>query len=250
MTPRYCALIPTYNNPLTVGKVVEQVRKHIDAVIVVDDGSHADGHAACRALASRGQARVIRLDSNCGKGAAVKQGLEVARETGFSHAFQVDADGQHNIDAIPAFLDASSRSPKSAIIGYPTYDASVPTIRYVGRRFTRLWVDLEVGSRSMIRDAMIGFRIYPIEPLLLLSIQSDRMEFDVEAVVKLAWAEISIINLPVGVRYLTPAEGGISHFDPLRDNLRMTRLHSRLCARRATQWCLRRLQRGSASSTS
>lgn len=250
MTPRHCALIPTYDNPQTVGKVVGQVRQYIDTVIVVDDGSHADGQAACRALASGGEARVIRLDSNSGKGAAVKRGLEVAREAGFSHAFQVDADGQHDMDAIPPFLEASNRSPESAIIGYPIYDDSVPTNRYLGRSFTRFWVDLEVGSRGVIRDAMIGFRIYPVAPLLMLAIPSNRMEFDVEAAVQLARAGIPIINLPVGVRYLTPAEGGISHFDPLRDNLRMTRMHSRLCTHGATQWCLRRLKGRSASGDS
>jgi len=54
------------------------------------------------------------------------------------------------------------------------------------------------------------------------------MDFDIEVLVRLAWERVPIVNLPVAVRYLSAAEGGVSHFRMLRDNLRISWLHTRL----------------------
>ena len=90
---RICAVIPTFDNPLTIAKVVDDVRRHVAEVLVVDDGSGEDGRRAIDELERRGAARVIRRETNGGKGAAVKAGLRAARALGFSHALQIDADG-------------------------------------------------------------------------------------------------------------------------------------------------------------
>lgn len=238
---RACAVVPTYDNPETIGRVVEAVRAHVPEVIVVDDGSGADGRAACEALSGRGLAHVVRRPRNGGKGAAVKTGLETARGRGFTHAFQVDADGQHDLGRMPAFLDASRAAPGSAVLGYPVYDETAPRGRLAARRITRFWVDLEVGGSGIVEDAMVGFRIYPLAETLALPVRSDRMDFDVEIAVRLVWAGVPVVNLPVGVRYLSAEEGGRSHFQPLRDNLRISWMHSRLCTLGASRWFLRKL---------
>lgn len=235
---RLCAIVPTYDNPETIGAVVDRIRGHLPSVFVVDDGSHDAGRVACAVLESTGRAAVVRHAVNCGKGAAVRTGLERARAAGFSHAFQIDADGQHDLDAIPSFLAVARARPESAVLGYPIYEASAPRLRTVGRELTRFWVDLEVGGRGRIQDALIGFRIYPIEATLALETRCDRMDFDVEVAVLLAWAGVPIENLPVGVRYLTAEEGGRSHFRLFRDNAALFRLHSRLCIRASIDWCL------------
>jgi hypothetical protein len=90
---------------------------------------------------------------------------------------------------------------------------------------------------------MIGFRVYPIEATLAAGARSNRMAFDVEVAVRLARRGVPIVNLPVGVRYLSPEQGGLSHFQPVRDNLRMTWMHSRLCTAGGTRWCLDRIGR-------
>lgn len=235
---RLCAVVPTYDNPETVGAVVDRIRGHLPSVFVVDDGSDEAGRAACAALERAGRATVVRHPVNRGKGAAVRTGLERAQAAGFSHAFQIDADGQHDLDAIPSFLAAARARPDAAIFGHPVYESSAPRLRTVGREATRFWVDLEVGGRGRIVDAMIGFRIYPIEATLALGSRCDRMDFDVEVAVLLAWAGVPIENLPVGVRYLTAEEGGRSHFRLFHDNAALFRLHSRLCTRASIEWCL------------
>jgi glycosyltransferase involved in cell wall biosynthesis len=241
---RWCAVVPTYDNPETVRDVVERIRAHLPDVFVVDDGSATPGQEVCRAIERDGLARVFRREKNGGKGAAVKRGLAEAAEAGFTHVFQIDADGQHGLDAIPDFLAASRRSPSHAIFGAPIYDETVPSIRRVGRKITRFWVDLEVG-RGVIEDTMVGFRIYPVAQTLAVAPRTNRMAFDVEVAVGLAWAGVPIENLPVEVRYLTADEGGRSHFRPFLDNLLLSWLHTRLCTTGSIRWCLRLVPRRS-----
>jgi len=242
---RCCAIVPTYDNPVTIRPVVERIRRHLPDVFVVDDGSAPPGREACEELEREALVRRIRLERNSGKGAAVKTGLEAARRADFSHAFQIDADAQHDIDRIPAFLEAARRAPESVILGYPEYDESVPRLRLAAREITRFWVALEVGGDGIVRDAMVGFRIYPVEKICALRIRSNRMEFDIEAAVRLCWAGSPIVNLPVGIRYPSAEEGGLSHFRPFVDNLQLSWMHSRLCTRkgmrRSLGWLGRRV---------
>lgn len=238
---RFCVVIPTYNNPVTLRPVVEAARLAVPDVLVVNDGSDAVGTAACAALAQEGLAVVVHRQVNGGKGAAVKRGLKSAADAGFTHAVQVDADGQHDLSQLAAFVQAARENPSALVLGYPQYDATVPSVRLQARRITKFWVDLEVG-RGVVTDAMVGFRVYPIAQALAVGTRGDRMDFDVEIAVRLAWAGVPIVNLPVGVRYLTEEEGGLSHFQPIRDNLRLGWMHSRLCTVGATRWCMRKLR--------
>jgi glycosyltransferase involved in cell wall biosynthesis len=220
-------LVPTYDNPKTVRAVVERARAHLADVLVVDDGSGPAGRAACEALAAAGLAEVVHRLENGGKGAAVKTGFAAAAARGFTHAVQVDADGQHDLGALGALVAAGAAHPGALVLGCPEYDASVPKGRLWARKITRFWVDREVG-RGVIRDAMVGFRVYPLAAALSVEVRGDRMDFDVEIAVRLAWTGMPVINLPVRVVYPDAEAGGVSHFQPLRDNLRFSWLHSRL----------------------
>ena len=240
---RPCILIPTYNNPRTVAAVVEQARAHLSDVIVVDDGSGPEGRAACEAIAEKGWAHVHHRAQNGGKGAAVKTGLAVAADLGFTHAAQVDADGQHDLSHVPMLLARGVAQPNALVLGYPEYDESVNRVRQFARRFTQFWIDLEVG-RGVIRDAMVGFRLYPIQATLEARARGNRMDFDVEIPVRMAWNRVPIINLPVPVRYLSEDEGGVSHFQPLRDNLRFSWLHTKLCTTVFFRWLGRKMGLG------
>lgn len=242
-----CFIIPTYNNPVTIRSVVERARTYGYPVIVVDDGSSAPGRRACDELERAQLALVIRHPHNMGKGAAVKTGFRAALEGGFTHGLQVDGDAQHDLSHVPPFMQASQEQPAALILGYPVYDSSAPRIRLVARKITAFWVSLEVGF-GRIRDAMIGFRVYPLAVSADLCVNSNRMDFDIEIVVRAAWAKIPIINLPVKLRYLDASEGGVSHFKVWRDNLSFFRLHSKLCTLRCMSWLLprpRRLNPGS-----
>lgn len=238
---RVCAIVPTYDNPLTVRGVVDRLRSHDLNVIVIDDGSGPDGERACQQLQADGLATVVRLDKNKGKGAACKAGFTKARELGFSHVLQVDADGQHDQDQVPLFVTTANQNPTALILGYPIYDETAPRARKIARRITNFWVAVEVGGRQKIRDAMIGFRIYPLAAIAQMGTIGDRMDFDIEIAVRLVRNGCNTVNLPIKVRYPNASEGGISHFRPLHDNLRFAWLHSKLCTTGCMRWTYRRL---------
>ena len=99
-----------------------------------------------------------------------------------------------------------------------------------------------------MQDSLFGFRVYPIAPLIEVMQARHfmrRFDFDPEAAVRLVWAGVPPLNLAAPVRYLTPAEGGVSHFNYLRDNVLLTGMHVRLMAEfvlRLPQLLLRRRQ--------
>ncbi|MDR2711194.1 MAG: glycosyltransferase family 2 protein [Burkholderiales bacterium] len=225
------ALVPVYNHAATVGAVVRSLHALALSVILIDDGSDAECATTLDALAATSKAEaeivLIRLSRNGGKGGAVIAGLREAQARGYSHALQLDADGQHDTEALPRFLDAMRNVPQAVIVGYPRYDESVPAGRLLGRYATHVWVWINTLSRRIL-DSMCGLRIYPLDatlPVLDTMPQQSRMEFDTEILVRLDWAGVPICNLPISVRY--PPDG-VSHFRLWRDNARISWMHTRL----------------------
>jgi len=226
---RPCAVIPTYDNPATVRAVVEGVRAHLADVVLVDDGSGTAGREAVDAIERDGLARVERRAANGGKGAAVKTGFTAAQRLGATHVLQIDADGQHDLSDVPRFLAEARDHPDALILGRPVFDATQPRARAFARQISIFWVNVETGGRA-IADPQCGFRVYPLAAALAAHARGDHMEFDLELPVRMVWAGIPVRNLPTRVRYLSAAEGGVSHFDLLRDNARIAWLHTRLVA--------------------
>ncbi len=223
-----CAVIPTYDNPTTVGEVVQGVRERIRDLIVVDDGSARAGRQAVERLATFPGVRIHRRERNGGKGAAVKDGLSLALQLGFSHALQFDADGQHRLDDIPRFLEAARRRPEALILGSPVFDDSAPRSRVIGRSITRFWTNVETYWSGAIDDPMCGFRVYPVIESTRAGTRGNAMDFDPEIAVRMAWRNVPIVNLETRVRYLDPDAGGVSHFRLFRDNALISWMHTRM----------------------
>jgi glycosyltransferase involved in cell wall biosynthesis len=236
---RPCVLIPTYDNPATVRGVVEAARAHLSDVVLVDDGSGAEGRAVCDAIARDGLAHLERRAHNGGKGAAVKTGFAAARRLGFSHAVQIDADGQHDASDIARFVAEARAHPDALILGRPIFDETQPRARALARKLSVFWARVETGG-PVIADPLCGFRVYPLEAALAADARGDHMEFDLEIPVRMAWAGTPVRNLPTRVRYLRREEGGVSHFQLGRDNARISWLHTRLVLERARRaWFVR-----------
>ena len=226
---KLCAVVPVYNHGNTIGAVVAALRANDLPCVLVDDGSNATCAAVLTALANRESAGVelLRLPQNLGKGGAMQAGLKQAAALGYSHALQIDADLQHDIADIPAFIAAAEQHPDQLICGRPVYDDSVSKGRLYGRYATHIWVWINTLSLE-ITDSMCGFRVYPLAPVVALINQVQigrRMDFDVEILVRLHWRGLRIFSLPTKVRY--PA-GGVSHFRLLRDNVLISWMHTKL----------------------
>jgi predicted LPLAT superfamily acyltransferase len=225
---RVCAVIPTFNHCDALDRIVSRLDQYVPATIVVDDGSIPEAAARIRAICERhSNAEYLRLAANGGKGAAVLSGIARAGDRGFTHALQIDADGQHNLDDLAPLLAMARQHPEAIVTGIPQFDRSMPFSRRFWRGFTTFWVRVNTLSFT-IRDAMCGFRVYPIEPVLALarkSVRSCRMDFDVEILVKAYWQGMMIAAVPVRVTYPT---GNFSNFRVLRDNLLLSLLQTRL----------------------
>lgn len=223
-----CLLIPVYNHEEPLPKIVERLASYQLPCILVDDGSRESCAEVIRGLASQySWVQGIRLEANRGKGGAVKAGILHARNLGFSHALQIDADGQHDLDDLGKFLAAGRENPSAAVIGQPIFDESIPKLRYYARYLTHVWVYINTLSLQ-IRDAMCGYRLYPLDACARL-IQSidleERMAFDVEILVRLYWLGLPMVSIPTRVGY---PQDGVSHFRGWEDNLRISLTHARL----------------------
>ncbi|HWI11251.1 MAG TPA: glycosyltransferase family 2 protein [Burkholderiaceae bacterium] len=224
-------LIPSYNTGPTVYETVRSARAQWNPVWVVTDGSTDGTPEGLRRMAAVDSGlTVLELPVNAGKGAAVLHGLQAAQAQGFTHALTMDADGQHPAALIPAFMQASMHEPGAMVLGRPVFDASAPLLRVRGRRVSNWWTNLETLGAG-IDDSLYGFRVYPVEDLIAVMRRQPwmrRFDFDTEAVVRLAWRGVRPLNMAAPVRYLTAAEGGVSHFRYGRDNLLLTWMHARL----------------------
>ncbi len=222
-----CAVIPVYNHEGAVPAVVDALREQGLPCILVDDASSPGCASVLQRLAEREQVFLVRLAVNQGKGGAVMAGLREAARLGFSHALQVDADGQHDLSAVDNFIHCSRQSPQALVCGYPQYDASVPKGRLYARYLTHVWV--WINSLSLqIPDSMCGFRVYPLAPTLALvdSVAlGRRMDFDPEILVRLSWRNQAMLWLPTRVHY---PQDGLSHFRLWHDNALISRMHAKL----------------------
>lgn len=223
-----CAIIPTFDNPKTLRAVVERVRSHIEDILVVDDGSSEEGRRVAETLAREGLCALVRRDENGGKGCAVKEGLAWAKQHGFSHALQIDADLQHDPNDIPALVAASADNPRAFVLAQPVFDESAPRGRLFARKISKFWVAVETMSLR-VGDPLCGFRIYPVDLALEVHARGEAMDFDPEIAVRLVWAGAEVQHVATKVRYVAPEDGGVSHFRNVKDTWLISMAHSRLC---------------------
>lgn len=223
-----CAVIPTYQNAKILLKVVADVHRVVDTVIVVDDGSN-DGTAALldKATGNERPEKVLTHPKNCGKGAALKTGLTYARQQGFRYAVTVDADGQHRANDIPALLKAVEEEPDALVIGSRGLQhENMPAKSTFANRFSNFWFALQTLQR--LPDTQSGLRVYPLRRLHGLRWMSARYEAELTLLVFSAWAGVKLLPVPVSV-YYPPRDQRVTHFRPGRDFTRISVLNTLLC---------------------
>jgi len=225
---RICFVIPHYRHETLLPELLSRIAEFGLHAIIVDDGSPPESFAVLQALAGeRNWLTLDRLEKNSGKGAAVIRALQLAKQLDYTHAIQIDADGQHDTDDVPAFIAQAQKYPEALVSGAPVFGDDIPKARLWGRELTNFWMHVETLSRR-IPDGMCGFRLYPVYAAVTLAERSyvgRRMDFDVEFLVRAVWQGWDVIFLPTQVSY---RQDGISHFHMLRDNCWITLMHIRL----------------------
>jgi predicted LPLAT superfamily acyltransferase len=222
------AIVPSYNHHRHIEKVIDALKGQGLHVFIIDDGSLEPANSALEKHHNPEQGVTLhRQEQNSGKGAAVMAGFRLAEAEGFTHALQIDADGQHDVDALPALIEVAKVNPEALISGQPMYDASIPRSRKFARWISHVWVWVETLSMS-ITDSMCGYRIYPLKAALEV-IEQERvghfMDFDTEIMVRMYWRGTPVRMLPIHVTY---PEDNISNFRLGADNWLITKMHTRL----------------------
>lgn len=218
---KVCVLIPTYNNAGTLGQVIDGVARYTDHIIVVNDGS-ADNTADI--LARYDFLKIVSYPQNAGKGVALRRGFQFAVEKGYDYAITIDSDGQHYPDDLPVFLEKLEETPGAIIIGARNMEqASVPGKSSFGHKFSNFWFWVETGIKAP--DTQSGYRLYPVRRLGGMRFFTTKYEFEIEVIVRAAWAGIPVTFVPVKV-YYAPKETRVSHFRPFRDFSRVSALNT------------------------
>lgn len=221
-----CVVIPVYNHHHKIEAVVQNISQQGLDILLVDDGSASECAEVLDHLAKTYPLQLHRLPTNQGKGAAVCSGLKKAFEVGYTHALQIDADGQHDLRDIPKFLAAGKLNPTQVICGSRDYLA-MPASRRSGRKLTDIWVHINTLS-ARIKDSMCGYRLYPLAPTLDLLARHSvgrRMDFDTDILVRLYWFGLDVTNITTEIIYHNDVP---SHFDIWKDNARISWMHTRL----------------------
>ena len=172
------AIIPAYCEGQFIADVVHRVSQYIDSILVVDDGSRDRTAAEAEAVG----ARVIRHETNLGKGAALKTGLKYAAGLGAEYFLFLDGDGQHDPSDIPALMDAINGSDYDLIVGNRMLNiAAMPRIR----RWTNQFMSWQIGRlcNMPIPDSQCGFRLVRKKALPALMAPSNRFEFESESII-------------------------------------------------------------------
>ena len=217
---RVCVLIPTFNNSLTVGKVIEDVLRFTDQIIVVNDGSTDGTHDILKNY----PVDVVSHERNIGKGMALRNGFRKAINKGYDYAITIDSDGQHFADDLPKFIDALGEHPNAIIIGARNMEqAGVPGKSSFGNNFSNFWFRLETGIK--VSDTQSGYRLYPVKLLKDFQFFTRKYEFEIEVLVRAAWNGIAVTEVPVKVFYAKKEER-VSHFRPFRDFTRISILNT------------------------
>jgi len=223
-----CITIPIYNHYQMIKTTVEAILTYKIPIIIVDDGSNQQTQTVLQELKQQySELTLYHLPQNQGKGAAVIYAMHKVAQLDFSHVLQVDADGQHQFKDIPKFIKLATDHPDSLICGQPIYDESIPRSRKIARNITHFWVGIEILSLNP-PDSMCGFRVYPLlSTLKLLKKQAigQRMNFDIEILVRLIWQKVDVINIKTQVIY---PKDGMSNFHYLKDNLLISWMHTQL----------------------
>ena len=232
-------VIPVYRHGSTLEAVVKNIAVFNFPIIVVDDGNDEENRDFISGVAEKYKlVTVVSRKKNGGKGRAMIDGIRKAQELGLTHILQLDSDGQHDVEKAARFFEVSTQNPSAIICGYPEYDKDAPRTRVNGRKFANGWIHIVTFSHD-IKDAMIGFRVYPVDSFIKMLKRTlyidSRMGFDIEVLVKMFWQGVPIISEPVKVFY--PADG-ISNYNYFTDTLRVSAVYTRLCFGLLFRWPL------------
>ena len=194
------ACIPAYNEEKTIAKIVLLAQKHVDTVVVVDDGSED----LTGEIAKRLGAYVVRHDTRKGYGAAIQTCFKTARDLNADIMVTLDADGQHDPEEIPKLIKPILDNEADIVIGSRFLNTKsineIPLYRRLGIKTITYLTRKATGNRKL-SDAQSGFRAYSRKAIEELEIEETGMSVSTEILLKAAEKKLNIVEAPIFCRY-------------------------------------------------
>lgn len=219
---KICILIPTYNNENTLKRVIDGVLGYTKAIIIINDGST---DSTSDILGNYPNITQVHLPKNKGKGNALRVGFKHALDLDYDFALTIDSDGQHFPEDIEVFVNALENSETKDVLFIGSRDMNqegVPSKSSFGNKFSNFWFWVETGIK--LNDTQSGYRLYPIRKLKDVKLITNKFEFEIEVIVKAAWRDVEVKNIPVKVLY--DESERVSHFRPFKDFTRISILNT------------------------
>ncbi len=150
------AIIPAYNEQLTIGSIITLTRKYVDEILVIDDGSNDMTSIIAKELGCG----IIKFENNKGKGIALTKGFEKAIQNGGDIIITLDGDGEHNPKDIPNLLDPVINGECDVSIGVRYNDGrgKTPRVRRIGQQV--LDAQTSIIAKHQFTDSQSGFRCF------------------------------------------------------------------------------------------
>jgi membrane-associated phospholipid phosphatase/MFS family permease len=214
------AVIPVFASD-RAAEVARATLRHVDEIVLVDDGAPPEIAASLEALAADERVRLVRLGENGGKGSAVAAGASVLLdEARPPEAIMVlDSDGQHDPERIPAFLEAARTA--DAVVGDRRNRRTMPKVRRVGNRLAS--AALYAGTRAWVPDTQNGMRLFRTSLLRDEPLPPGGYEAESRHLRSLLKDGHRVASVEVPTIY----DGEPSHYRPVRDTLRVGRALTR-----------------------
>jgi glycosyltransferase involved in cell wall biosynthesis len=148
-------------------------------------------------IAEKLGARVIRHESNKGKGEAFRSLFSACREIGVEVMVTLDGDDQHDPADIPALLAPIMRGEADVVIGARFHDNNkgIPSYRKAGNKL------LNAVTVNGISDTQSGFRAYDKKAVEILRPSESGMGVDSEILMDASRHDLRLVEVPISVRY-------------------------------------------------
>jgi glycosyltransferase involved in cell wall biosynthesis len=219
--PGIAVLIPAWQPEELLGALIRSLREYgCEAVVLVDDGSTLDRRAIFDSLSELSGVTLIRHAVNLGKGRALKSGLNffLTNYPSYTGVVTADADGQHAVQDIIRVADELHRSASGVVLGARSLGGDVPLRSRFGNVLTRYIFRFLAGHK--VSDTQTGLRGFSSSLVPeLLDLPGEKYEYEMSVLAYLCRRRLPLLEIPIETVYI---EGNrSSHFDPIRDSMRI-----------------------------
>jgi glycosyltransferase involved in cell wall biosynthesis len=212
MKKKIMVLITAYNEQVTIGNIIKEIKKIINDVIVVDDGSLDETVRIARQCG----AKVILHHKNQGKGAALKTGFNYAKSNGYYGVITMDGDGQHLPSELNNFLSILINRDPDIILGNRMENTrGMPLHRFLTNIFTSKIISRR--AHQLVKDSQCGYRYISTRVLSSIILETRRFDSENELLMRASWRGFKIEHVPISTVYFEKRE---SRIKPVRDSWR------------------------------